>query len=56
VSFLRFIHIGAITPEKRNGLFHFPNYVADSLISGVHTPHGFRFTGEYMGTGMRDWR
>lgn len=47
VSFLRFIHIGEVTPEKRNGLFHFPNYVAESLISGVHVPHGVKLTGEF---------
>jgi alkanesulfonate monooxygenase SsuD/methylene tetrahydromethanopterin reductase-like flavin-dependent oxidoreductase (luciferase family) len=47
VSFLRFIHIGDVTPEMRNGLFHFPNYVADSLISGIHLPHGVRLTGEF---------
>jgi alkanesulfonate monooxygenase SsuD/methylene tetrahydromethanopterin reductase-like flavin-dependent oxidoreductase (luciferase family) len=47
VSFLRFIHVGDITPEKRNGLYHFPNYVADSLISGIHLPHGVQLTGEF---------
>jgi alkanesulfonate monooxygenase SsuD/methylene tetrahydromethanopterin reductase-like flavin-dependent oxidoreductase (luciferase family) len=45
VSFLRWIHIGDITPERRNGLFHFPNYVATSLIDGIHLPHGMRLTG-----------
>lgn len=47
VSFLRFIHIGDITPERRRGLYHFPNYIANSLISGVHLPHGVRLTGEF---------
>jgi alkanesulfonate monooxygenase SsuD/methylene tetrahydromethanopterin reductase-like flavin-dependent oxidoreductase (luciferase family) len=47
VSFLRFIHIGEVTPERRSGLFHFPNYIANSLISGVHLPHGVRLTGEF---------
>ncbi|BCW35822.1 luciferase [Arthrobacter sp. StoSoilA2] len=47
VSFLRFIHVGDPTPEKRAGLYHFPNYIAESLISGVHIPAGARMTGEF---------
>ena len=47
ISFLRFVHVGDITPERRAGLYHFPNYIAESLISGVHLPHGVRFTGDF---------
>jgi alkanesulfonate monooxygenase SsuD/methylene tetrahydromethanopterin reductase-like flavin-dependent oxidoreductase (luciferase family) len=47
VSFLRFVHIGEISEEKRRGLYHFPNYVANSLLDGVHLPHGVRLTGEF---------
>jgi len=46
VSFLRFVHVGDITPEKRAGLYHFPNYIAESLISGVHIPAGAQMTGD----------
>jgi alkanesulfonate monooxygenase SsuD/methylene tetrahydromethanopterin reductase-like flavin-dependent oxidoreductase (luciferase family) len=47
VCFLRWIHVGEVTPEKRRGLYHFPNYVANSLISGIHVPAGVRLTGEF---------
>jgi alkanesulfonate monooxygenase SsuD/methylene tetrahydromethanopterin reductase-like flavin-dependent oxidoreductase (luciferase family) len=46
MAFLRFVHIGDKPSDSmRNGLYHFPNYIANSLISGIHLPHGVKLTG-----------